>query len=53
MVFHAPQSGHFPIHRGDWLPQDWQTKTVLLFDDFMMKYSIGSWQDCQRYLHCW
>jgi hypothetical protein len=22
MVFQALQSGHFPIHRGDWLPQD-------------------------------
>jgi hypothetical protein len=35
-VFHAPQSGHLPIHRGDWAPQDWQTWIVFALD-FMMK----------------
>jgi hypothetical protein len=25
--FHSPQTGHLPIHLGDWLPQFWQKKT--------------------------
>jgi hypothetical protein len=33
MLFHEPQSGHFPSHLGDWLPHFWQAKTVLCFTD--------------------
>jgi hypothetical protein len=31
MLFHEPQSGHFPSHLGDWLPHFWQAKMVLCF----------------------
>jgi hypothetical protein len=28
-VLHSPQSGHFPIHFGEWKPQFWHTKDDL------------------------
>jgi hypothetical protein len=28
--FQEPQSGHLPSHLGDWYPQFWQPKTVLI-----------------------
>jgi hypothetical protein len=31
MVFHSPQSGHFPSHFGDWQPHFWQAYNVLIF----------------------
>jgi len=29
--FHSSQEGHFPSHFGDWCPQFWQKKVVLIF----------------------
>jgi hypothetical protein len=29
MVFHSPQEAHFPAHREETAPHDWQTKLVL------------------------
>jgi hypothetical protein len=41
MLFHDPQSGHFPSHLGDWLPHFWQAKMVLCFTDSPRKYQMS------------
>jgi HEAT repeat protein len=49
MLFHEPQSGHFPSHFGDWLPHFWQLKTVFCFTGapcvIQRQNSKGYWFD--------